>query len=163
MIKLSRRKDANSVLAKKNKSKNFNIGLFLYAQQCVDIYVNERGYIQLNISFCYSSIPLTLVLIGRDGGLSTVCHSCGFDILSLLLFFFSAFPFHLLLSLSLTLIISIFCCLHYTLLLLRLITTHLVSHFLFHLLLSLSLHQLSASFTVLITLRYYFILLEHTL
>ena len=26
----------------------------------------------------YSSIPLTLVLIGKDSGLSTLCHSCGF-------------------------------------------------------------------------------------
>ena len=35
-------------------------------------------YIWLTISSCYSSIPLTLGLIGRDGGLSTLCHSCGF-------------------------------------------------------------------------------------
>ena len=27
---------------------------------------------------CYGSIPLALRLIGRDGGLSTLCHSCGF-------------------------------------------------------------------------------------
>ena len=31
-----------------------------------------------HISSCYGSIPLTLGLIGRDGGLSTLCHSCGF-------------------------------------------------------------------------------------
>ena len=30
------------------------------------------------ISSCYSSIPLTLGLIRRDGGLSTLCHGCGF-------------------------------------------------------------------------------------
>ena len=35
-------------------------------------------YIWLTISSCYSSIPLTLGLIGRDDGLSTVCHSCRF-------------------------------------------------------------------------------------
>ena len=31
-----------------------------------------------NLSNCYCSIPLALGLIGRDGGLSTLCHSCGF-------------------------------------------------------------------------------------
>ena len=35
-------------------------------------------YIWLTISSCYGSIPLTLGLIGIDGGLSTLCHSCGF-------------------------------------------------------------------------------------
>ena len=35
-------------------------------------------YIRLTISSCYSSIPLTLGLIGRDGGLSTLCHGCRF-------------------------------------------------------------------------------------
>ena len=35
-------------------------------------------YTSLNISYCYGSIPLPLGLIGRDGGLSTLCHSCGF-------------------------------------------------------------------------------------
>ena len=30
------------------------------------------------MSSCYGSIPLTLGMIGRDGGLSTLCHSCGF-------------------------------------------------------------------------------------
>ena len=35
-------------------------------------------YIWLTISSCYGSIPLTLGLIGRDGGLSTLYHSCGF-------------------------------------------------------------------------------------
>ena len=35
-------------------------------------------YIWLTISSCYGLIPLALGLIGRDGGLSTLCHSCGF-------------------------------------------------------------------------------------
>ena len=36
-------------------------------------------YVWLPISSCYRSIPLALGLIGRDGGLSTLCHSCGLD------------------------------------------------------------------------------------
>ena len=35
-------------------------------------------YIWLTISSCNGSIPLTLGLIGRDGGLSTLCHSYRF-------------------------------------------------------------------------------------
>ena len=35
-------------------------------------------YIWLTISSCHGSISLALGLIGRDGGLSTLCHSCGF-------------------------------------------------------------------------------------
>ena len=35
-------------------------------------------YIWLTISFCYGSIPLTLELIGRNDGLSTLCHGCRF-------------------------------------------------------------------------------------
>ena len=35
-------------------------------------------YIWLTISSCYGSLPLALGLRGRDGGLSTLCHSCGF-------------------------------------------------------------------------------------
>ena len=35
-------------------------------------------YIWLTISSCCGSIPLTLGSIGRDGGLSTLCHSCRF-------------------------------------------------------------------------------------
>ena len=34
--------------------------------------------IWLTISSCYGSIPLALGLKGRDGGLSILCHSCGF-------------------------------------------------------------------------------------
>ena len=41
-----------------------------------DLFVNL--YIRLPISSCYGSIPLTLGVIGGDGGLSTLCHSCGF-------------------------------------------------------------------------------------
>ena len=43
------------------------------------MYVIYRDlYIWLTISPCYGSIPLALGLIGRDGGLSTLCHSRGF-------------------------------------------------------------------------------------
>ena len=35
-------------------------------------------YVWITLSSCYGSIPLTLGLIGRDGGLSTLCHSFGF-------------------------------------------------------------------------------------
>ena len=35
-------------------------------------------HVWLTISSCYGSIPLALGLIGRDGGLSSLCHSCGF-------------------------------------------------------------------------------------
>ena len=38
-----------------------------------------NSYIRLTISSCYSSIPLTLGLIGGDGGLSTLCDSCRFS------------------------------------------------------------------------------------
>ena len=35
-------------------------------------------YIWLTISSCYGSIPLVVGLKGRDGGLGTLCHGCGF-------------------------------------------------------------------------------------
>ena len=74
------------------------ICIYIYIYICIYIYVyiyvhiyQLRGwdsltmsftgkfvYIQLTISPCYSSILLTLGLIGTDGGLSTPCHSCGF-------------------------------------------------------------------------------------
>ena len=41
-------------------------------------FTGKFVYIWLTISSCYGSIPLTLGLIGRDGGLSTLCHSCRF-------------------------------------------------------------------------------------
>ena len=48
-------------------------------QNSVILYIyNINLYIWLNISSCYCSIPLALGLIGRDGGLGTLCHSCGF-------------------------------------------------------------------------------------
>ena len=52
------------------------IYLFIYILFLNIIYINL--YIWLTISPCYASIPLTLGLIGRDGGLSTLCHSCRF-------------------------------------------------------------------------------------
>ena len=36
-------------------------------------------YVWHTISSCYRSIPLALVLIVRDGGLSALCHSCRLD------------------------------------------------------------------------------------
>ena len=51
--------------------------IFLY----IYIYVYNllvNLYIRLTISSCYGSIPLALGLIGGDGGLSTLCHSCRF-------------------------------------------------------------------------------------
>ena len=35
-------------------------------------------YIWLTILSCYSWIPFVLALTGREGGLITLCHSCGF-------------------------------------------------------------------------------------
>ena len=85
-------------------------------------------------------------------------HLCLF--LFLFLGVFLAFLFHLFFSLSLTQFIAIFYCLNYTSLLLYLMTNTLHQIFFFHLLFSLSLRSLSAPFTVLITLRYYFISLQ---
>ena len=59
--------------------------MYLYINTHTHIYIYMAivftgifVYIQLTISSCYGSLPLTLVLIGSDGGLSTLCHSCGF-------------------------------------------------------------------------------------
>ena len=41
----------------------------------VHMYLCKSG---LTISSCYGTIPLVLGLIGRDGGLSTLYHSCEF-------------------------------------------------------------------------------------
>ena len=61
--------------------------------------------------------------------LFTIASVPSWSFLSLLVcLFVFAFLFHQLFVLSLTLIIGIFYCLNYTLLLLHLITTHLVSH-----------------------------------
>ena len=50
-------------------------------------------YVWLAISSCYGSIPLALGLIGRDGGLSTLCDSCGFACQQRVLKTFSGFGF----------------------------------------------------------------------
>ena len=42
------------------------------------IWVSLTMAFTFTISSCYSSILLNLGLIGRDDGLSTLCHSCGF-------------------------------------------------------------------------------------
>ena len=42
-------------------------------------YILVNLYICLTISSCHGSIPLTLGLTGRDGGLSTPCHIYGFS------------------------------------------------------------------------------------
>ena len=47
-----------------------------YVYNIYNLLVNL--YIRHTISSCYASIPLTLGLIGGDGGLSILCHSCGF-------------------------------------------------------------------------------------
>ena len=43
------------------------------------VFTGKFVCIYLTIPYCNGSIPLALVLIGRDGGLSNLCHSCGFD------------------------------------------------------------------------------------
>ena len=47
---------------------------YMNKKKCKYIYI----YIYMYISSCYGSISLTLWLIEKDGGLSTLCHSCGF-------------------------------------------------------------------------------------
>ena len=47
-------------------------------RQSFHIYMFIYVYIWFIISSCYGSIPLTLRLIGRDGGFSTLCHCCRF-------------------------------------------------------------------------------------
>ena len=56
--------------------KTFAAPDYLSSEDGVNLLVNL--YIWLTISSCHGSIPLTLGLIGKDGGLSTLCHSCGF-------------------------------------------------------------------------------------
>ena len=41
-------------------------------------FTGKFVYIWFTISSCYSSIPLTLGLIGRNGGLSNLRHNCRF-------------------------------------------------------------------------------------
>ena len=49
---------------------------------CIYIYIYIISYIIYIIYiyniYIYIYIPLAFGLIGRDGGLSTLCHSCGF-------------------------------------------------------------------------------------
>ena len=76
------------------------------------------------------------------------CSSLSLTAFLMLLFFF-VLLFHLLFSLSQTLIIAIFYCLNYTLLLLHLITTYLVSH--------LSLSSIAFIFSTLIIGIFYYL------
>ena len=58
-----------------------NIIYIIYVYIYIYIYIYNllvNLYIRLTISSCYGSISLTLGFIGGDGGLSTLCHSCGF-------------------------------------------------------------------------------------
>ena len=56
----------------------------VFPQSSDVIFYNTRTtiykfvYIWFTISSCYGSILLALGLIGKDGGLNTLCHSCGF-------------------------------------------------------------------------------------
>ena len=50
------------------KTTIFGKRLYIY----IYIYTGKFVYIWLTISSCYGSIPLTLGLIGRDGGLNTL-------------------------------------------------------------------------------------------
>ena len=54
------------------------IHIYKYKYIYIYKYILVNLYIWLTISSCYGSIPLALGLIGRDGGLSTLCHSCRF-------------------------------------------------------------------------------------
>ena len=54
---------------------------YIYVYICIYIintFIHTTYIYMFIISSCYSTIPLALVLIGKDGGLSTVCHSCRF-------------------------------------------------------------------------------------
>ena len=52
--------------------------IYIYIHIYIYMYIYIYVYIWLTISLCYGSIPLTLMLKGRDGGLSTLCLSFGF-------------------------------------------------------------------------------------
>ena len=83
-------------------------------------YFNEVSCLKMNVSSYVTTFPMkfdpfTIASI-------PFVHFC----LCLFVCFFS-FLFHLLFSLSLTLIIGIFYCLNYTLLLLHLLTAHLIN------------------------------------
>ena len=61
-----------------NKNYYEHISEMVFYIYSLYMYIYIYLYIWLTISSCYGSIPLILGLIGRDGGLSTLCHSCGF-------------------------------------------------------------------------------------
>ena len=48
--------------------------MYMYMYICVYIYIYISPF-----PSCYNSIPLTLVFIGRYGGLKTLSHSSRFD------------------------------------------------------------------------------------
>ena len=52
--------------------------IILYLYYIILYYILYILYICLTISSCSGSIPLALGLIGSDGGLNALCHSCGF-------------------------------------------------------------------------------------
>ena len=60
------------------------IGIYVYVPTHIyinNIYIYIYIYVILHIyiyTYCYGSISLALALIGRDGGLSTLCHRCRF-------------------------------------------------------------------------------------
>ena len=59
----------------------YNLHMYIYIY-IYNLLVNL--YIWLTFSSCCGSIRLSLGLIGRDGGLSTLHHSCGFAAISAL-------------------------------------------------------------------------------
>ena len=54
------------------------IYIYIYIYVCACAFTGNFVYIWLTISSCYGSSTVYLGGIGRDGGLSTLCHSCGF-------------------------------------------------------------------------------------
>ena len=58
-------------------SKNCAIPQYFHTRKLGEIKVFYE-VIWLTNSSCYGSIPLSLRLIGKDGGLSALCHGCGF-------------------------------------------------------------------------------------
>ena len=86
----------------------------------ITVVSTDKFVYRLTISPCYSSIPLILEFIGRDGSLSTLCHSFGFACQQRMLKTFSGprnlryedrvvWPWYLLVSLYIWLTISSCC------------------------------------------------------
>ena len=71
-----------SVTSEPSQSSSRRASSFKYSSALLNIYVISMlcmyVYIWLTISSYCGSIPLALGLIGRDGGLSALCHGCGF-------------------------------------------------------------------------------------